>query len=90
MFIMASSMRWAGRMACMGDKRGAYTVLMGMLERERERERETTWNTRRRWKDNIKTDLKDVGWGGMDWIDLASYRDWWRALVNAAMNLRVP
>jgi hypothetical protein len=47
-------------------------------------------NNRRRWKDNIKTDFKDVGWGGMDWSDLASDRDRWRALVNAAMNLRVP
>ena len=60
---MACSMRWAGRMACMGDGRGAYRDLMEILER---RERGTTWNTRRRWKDNIKTDLRVVGWGGMD------------------------
>jgi hypothetical protein len=51
--------------------------------------RETTWKTRRRLEDNIKTDLREVGWGGMDWIDLAPYKDRWRALVNAVMNLRV-
>jgi hypothetical protein len=45
---------------------------------------------RRRWVDNIKMDLREVGWDGMDWIDLAQDRDQWRALVNAVMNLRVP
>jgi hypothetical protein len=45
---------------------------------------------RRRWEDNIKIDLQEVGWVGMDWIDLAQDRDRWRALVNAVMNLRVP
>jgi hypothetical protein len=45
---------------------------------------------RRRWEDNIKMDLREVGLGGMDWIDLAQVRDRWRALVNAVMNLRVP
>jgi hypothetical protein len=45
---------------------------------------------RRRWEDNIKMDLKEIGWGGMDWIDLAQDRDQWRALVNTVMNLRVP
>jgi hypothetical protein len=43
-----------------------------------------------RWKDNIKMDLQDLGCGGMDWIELAQDRNWWRALVNAVMNLRVP
>jgi hypothetical protein len=45
---------------------------------------------RRRWEDNIKVDLREVGWGGMDWINVAQDRDRWRALVNAVMNLRVP
>jgi hypothetical protein len=45
---------------------------------------------RRRWEDNIKMGLQEVGYEGMDWIELAQDRDWWRALVNAAMNLRVP
>jgi hypothetical protein len=45
---------------------------------------------RRRWEDNIKMDLQEVGWGGMDWIKLAQDRDRWRALVNAVTNLRVP
>jgi hypothetical protein len=43
-----------------------------------------------RWEDNIKIDLQEVGWGGMDWIDMAQDRDRWRALVSAVMNLRVP
>jgi hypothetical protein len=42
------------------------------------------------WEDNIKMDLQEVGWGGMDWIDMAQDRDRWRALVSAVMNLRVP
>ena len=45
---------------------------------------------RRRWEDNIKMDLREVGWWGIGWIDLAQDRDWWRALVNAVMNLQVP
>jgi hypothetical protein len=45
---------------------------------------------RRRWEDNIKLDLQDVGCGGMDWIGLVVDRDSWRSLVNAVMNLRVP
>jgi hypothetical protein len=45
---------------------------------------------RRRWEDDIKMDLREIGWGGMDWIDLAQDRDQWRALVNTVMNLGVP
>jgi hypothetical protein len=44
---------------------------------------------RRRWVDNIKIDLREIGWDGWDWIDLAQDRDQWRALVKAVMNLRV-
>jgi hypothetical protein len=45
---------------------------------------------RHRWEDNIRMDLRGIGWGGMDWIDLAQDRDQWRALVNTVMNLWVP
>jgi len=66
-------------------KGGVYGVLVGKSERKRPLGR-----LRRRWEDNIKMDLQGVECGGMDWIDLAQYRDRWRALVNAVMNLRVP
>jgi hypothetical protein len=68
----------------MGEKRGAYRILVGRPEGRRPFGR-----PRWRWDDNIKIDLKEVGWG-MDWIELAQDRDRWRALVNAIMNLRVP
>jgi len=45
---------------------------------------------RRRWEDNIKMDLQEIGCGVMDWIELAQNRDWWRALVTVVMNLRFP
>jgi len=78
-------MRWAGHVACMGDRRGAYRVLMGRPEGKRPLGR-----PRIRWEDNIKMDFQKVGWGGMDWIDVAQDRDRLRALVNAVMKLRVP
>jgi hypothetical protein len=46
--------------------------------------------SRRRWEYNIRMDLREIGWGDMDWIDLAQDRDQWKALVNTVMNLRVP
>jgi hypothetical protein len=69
----------------MGDRRGAYMVLVGRPEGKRPLGR-----PRCRWEDNIKVDLKEVEWRGMDWIDLAQNRDRWQALVNAVMDLRVP
>jgi hypothetical protein len=45
---------------------------------------------RNRWEDDIRIDLREIGWGGMDWINLAQDKDQWRALVNTVMNLRVP
>jgi hypothetical protein len=45
---------------------------------------------RRRWEDNIRIYLREIGWGGMEWVDLAQDRDQWRALVNTGINLRVP
>jgi hypothetical protein len=71
--------------ARMGERRGAYRALVGKPEGRRPLGR-----PRRRWEDNTKMDLREVGWGGMDWINLAQDRDRWRALVNAVMNLRVP
>jgi hypothetical protein len=54
------------------------------------RSKETTKNKKRKWADNIKMDLRGIGWGGMDWIDLGQDRDQWRALVNTVTKLRVP
>jgi hypothetical protein len=67
------------------EKRNAYRILVGKPEGKRPLGR-----PRRRWEDNIKMDLTEIGWGGMDWIDLAQDRDQWRGLVNTVMNLRVP
>ena len=78
-------MRWAGHVARMGERRGVYRVLVGKPEGKR-----PLWRPRRRWEDNIKMDLQEVGCGGMEWIELAQKRDRWRALVTAVMNLRVP
>jgi hypothetical protein len=69
----------------MCEKRNAYTILVGNQERNRPLGRR-----RRRWVYNIKMDLREVGWDGMVWIDLAQERDQWRALVKTVMNLRVP
>jgi hypothetical protein len=57
---------------------------------EIQKEREPLRRPRRRWVDNIKMDLGETGWGGMDWVDLAQDKDQWRANVNRVMNLRVP
>jgi hypothetical protein len=67
-----------------GDGRRAYRGLVGKFEGKRQLGR-----PRRKWVDNIKIDLQDVGWGSMDWIDLAQDGDRWRALMNSVMNLRV-
>jgi hypothetical protein len=69
----------------MGERRGAYRALVGKPAGRRPLGR-----PRRRWEDNKKMDLREVEWGGVDWIDLAPDRDRWRALVYTVMNLRVP
>jgi len=77
-------MRWVGHVACMGERRGVYRVLVEKPEGTRPLGR-----PRRRWENNIKMDLKEMGCGGMDWIELAQDRDRWWALVNVVMNLWV-
>jgi len=74
-----------GVCSTMGERRGVFRVLVGKPEGKRLLER-----SRRRWEDNIKMALEEVGCGRMDWVQLAQDRDGWRALVNAVMNLRVP
>jgi hypothetical protein len=83
--IKARRMRWAGHVARMGEVRSAYNILVGKPEGRRPLGR-----TRRRWEDNIKMGLREIGFGDVDWIHLARDRDRWRALVNTVMNLRVP
>jgi len=78
-------MRWVGHVARMGEERVVYSVLAGKPKGRRPMGR-----PRRRWADNIRMDLQDVGCGYMDWIGLAQDRDSWRTLVSAVMNLRVP
>jgi hypothetical protein len=75
------------RRACStnGEKRNAYRILVGKPEGKRPLGR-----PRCRWVDTIKMNLREIGWGGMDWIDLAQNRHRWRALVNTVLNLRVP
>jgi hypothetical protein len=69
----------------MGEKRNAYRLLVGKPEGKIPLGR-----SKREWVDNIKMDLLEISWGGVDWISLAQDRDKWRALVNEVKNLRVP
>jgi hypothetical protein len=69
----------------MGEKRNACRILVGKPEGKRPLGRPRCW-----WEDNIKMDLRKIGWYGMDWIDLAQDRDQWRALLNTLMNFQVP
>jgi hypothetical protein len=78
-------MRCVEHVACMGERRGAHRVLVGKPEGQRPLGR-----PRCRWEDNIKIDLQEVGYGGMDWNDLAQDRERWRAFANAVMILCVP
>jgi hypothetical protein len=79
--IKSRRMRWTGHVARMGEK-NVCRILVGKPEGKRPLGR-----PRRSWVDNITMDLREIGWGGMDWTDLAQE---WRALVNTVMNLRVP
>ena len=83
--VKSRRMRWAGHVAHMGEDRGVLKVLVGKPERKRPLGR-----PRRRWEDNIKMDLQEVGGGRGDWIELAQDRDMWRALVGMVRDFRVP
>jgi hypothetical protein len=69
----------------MGEKRDAYRILVGKPEGKR-----PLGTPRRRWVDNIQMDLREIGWDGVDWMDMVQDREQWRALVNTVLNLRVP
>jgi hypothetical protein len=83
--IKSRRMRWAGYVARMADGRGVYRVSVGRLEGKRPLGR-----PRRRWEDNIKIDLREIGIDGANWIRLALDRVQWRTCVNTVMNFRVP
>jgi hypothetical protein len=81
--VKSRRMRWAGYVACTGEERKVYKVLAGKPEGKRPLGRP------RHRRDGIRMDLREFGWGSVDWIQMAQYRDQWRALVNTVMNLRV-
>ena len=83
--IKSRRMRWVIHVARMGERGGVYRIVVGKPERKR-----TLRRPSRRWEDNIRMDLQEVGCGGMDWIELTQERDRWRALMNTIMKLRVP
>ncbi|KAJ4437004.1 hypothetical protein ANN_17136 [Periplaneta americana] len=83
--IKSRRLRWAGHLTCMGESRNAYRVLIWRPEEKR-----SLGRPRRRWEDNIKMDLREVGYDDRLWINLAQNRDRWRAYIRAAMNLWVP
>jgi len=83
--IKSRKMRWAGHEARMGEKRGLYSVLVGMPVGKRALRR-----PRRRWVNNIGMDIQEVGCGYMEWVGLAQVRDKWLKLLRAVMNFRVP
>jgi hypothetical protein len=84
-WVIKSRMRWVGNVMHMEEKNGIYRILVGKPEEKRPLGR-----LRHRWEGNINIDLQEVGYWGMEWIDLAQDRDRWQALVNAVMNLWVP
>jgi hypothetical protein len=79
--IKSRMKRWAGHILRMGERSNAYRIFVEQPERKK--------RPRRKWVDNIKIDLRMIGWGGMHWIDLSHDRDQWTALVNTVINLRV-
>jgi hypothetical protein len=83
--IKSGRMRWAGHIVRMGETRNAYRILVGKPEGNR-----PLGKPRCRWVDNIKMNLREIGWDGTDWIELAQDMAQWRGRVKTVMNLRVP
>ena len=83
--VKSRRMTWAGHVARMGEERGVHRVLVGKPEGKR-----PLGKPRRRWEDNIKMDLQEVGDGRADWMKLAQDRYRWRALVGTVRDFRVP
>jgi hypothetical protein len=82
--IKSRTMRCAGHVTCMGKRRGAYRVSVGKPEGKRRLGRPA-----RKWEDNIRMDVEEIGWQGVDWIDLPQDRDEWRAVVNKVTTFRI-
>jgi hypothetical protein len=82
--VKSRRMRWAGHVARMREERGVHRVLVGKPEGKR-----SLGRPRRRWEDNIKMDVEEVGGGRVDWMEFAQERDRWRAPVSTVKNLRV-
>ena len=83
--IKSRRLRWAGHVAIMEEGRSVFKILTGKPTGKR-----PVGRPRRRWEDNIRMDLEEIGINVGNWIDSAQDRDYWRALVNAALSLRVP
>ena len=83
--INSRRLRWAGDVARMEEGRSAFELLTGIPTGNR-----SLWRPRRRREDNIGMDLEEIGINARNWVDSAQDRNYWRALVNAALNLRVP
>jgi hypothetical protein len=83
--IKSRRMRWAGHVVCMGEMRNAYKILVGKHEGKRPLGR-----PRYMWEDNFEVDLREIGFGGVDWMILTQNRNQWWAVLNTVMNLWVP
>jgi len=83
--IQSRRISWVVHIVVMGERRGVHKILVGKPEGNRQ-----LGGPKCRWADNIKIEVQEVGYGGMEWVELIQDRDRWGALVNAVMNLRVP
>ena len=83
--IKSKRLRWAEHVARMEEGRSVFKILTGTPTGKR-----PLWRPRRRWEDNISMDLEEIGINAGNWVDSAQDSDYWRALVNGALNLRVP